>query len=217
MHILTDLQVQALNILSKESTIVQEFYWTGGTVLAEFYLQHRLSEDIDLFSIKEVQVEPLRVLIQTLAQKLRAQRVEYDNYLGLHTFFIVKDEHKLKIDFNYYPFEKIGERNKFLDIEYDSFDDIIANKMQTIGTKPRSRDFIDLYFASKYQPLELKSMMKLTQLKFDWYISPLQYSSGFSKAFDFVDEPMLVKPLDKEDYRTFFEGILSDLRGLVLY
>jgi hypothetical protein len=38
-----------------------DFYLTGGTALAEFYLQHRLSEDLDFFSEQEVESQAIAV------------------------------------------------------------------------------------------------------------------------------------------------------------
>ncbi len=45
--ILTPKQLNFLELVSKEKQLTSRFYFTGGTALAEFYLQHRLSEDID--------------------------------------------------------------------------------------------------------------------------------------------------------------------------
>jgi len=47
--ILTPIQQSLLSALSKESTVVDNFYLSGGTALAEFYLYHRYSEDLDFF------------------------------------------------------------------------------------------------------------------------------------------------------------------------
>ena len=49
MEILTPFQKQALKAIG-ESPLVDNFYLTGGTALSAFYLQHRLSEDLDFFS-----------------------------------------------------------------------------------------------------------------------------------------------------------------------
>jgi predicted nucleotidyltransferase component of viral defense system len=55
--ILTPQQLNFLELASQEPQITKRFYLTGGTALAEFYLKHRLSEDIDLFT-QEQEVEP---------------------------------------------------------------------------------------------------------------------------------------------------------------
>ena len=52
--ILSEKQIRILEIISQSKDICQSFYLTGGTALAEFYLQHRFSEDLDFFSEKEV-------------------------------------------------------------------------------------------------------------------------------------------------------------------
>ncbi|MEK7458532.1 MAG: nucleotidyl transferase AbiEii/AbiGii toxin family protein, partial [Patescibacteria group bacterium] len=48
--ILTPNQHKLLECAAQSSGIVDTFYLTGGTALAEFYLHHRLSEDLDFFS-----------------------------------------------------------------------------------------------------------------------------------------------------------------------
>lgn len=49
--ILTALQS---NFLREFFDRTQEFYLTGGTALSAFYLQHRLSEDLDFFTNNDV-------------------------------------------------------------------------------------------------------------------------------------------------------------------
>ncbi len=43
---LYDLQDRALNYIQRANT---DFYLTGGTALSRFYLNHRYSDDLDLF------------------------------------------------------------------------------------------------------------------------------------------------------------------------
>lgn len=52
MQILTSLQEEVLRIFD-ETEEAELFYLTGGTALAAFYLQHRLSRDLDLFTTEE--------------------------------------------------------------------------------------------------------------------------------------------------------------------
>ncbi len=51
--ILSENQARILNLLASEKVITDNFYLSGGTALAEFYLLHRLSEDLDFFSPNE--------------------------------------------------------------------------------------------------------------------------------------------------------------------
>ena len=47
--ILSEQQKRLLELLGGEKIVANSFYFTGGTVLAEYYLHHRLSEDLDFF------------------------------------------------------------------------------------------------------------------------------------------------------------------------
>lgn len=51
--ILTAYQQQLLDQAASDQVICSKYYLTGGTALSKFYLQHRLSYDIDLFTEKE--------------------------------------------------------------------------------------------------------------------------------------------------------------------
>ena len=50
LTILDSYQKKFLELVLSEPYLLKRFYWTGGTVLSEFYLHHRESHDIDLFS-----------------------------------------------------------------------------------------------------------------------------------------------------------------------
>jgi len=54
-EILTKQQKLALKLLAK-TDISANFYFSGGTALAYYYLEHRKSEDLDFFS--EVEFDP---------------------------------------------------------------------------------------------------------------------------------------------------------------
>lgn len=54
--ILTSKQLDFLELAQAQPSITKRFYFTGGTALAEFYLHHGISEDIDLFS--ELEINP---------------------------------------------------------------------------------------------------------------------------------------------------------------
>jgi len=50
---LTDEQKKFLEFFKKTPLLNKSFYFSGGTALSEFYLQHRFSEDLDFFSENE--------------------------------------------------------------------------------------------------------------------------------------------------------------------
>lgn len=215
--ILTSLQIKVLGSLSNERGLLENFYWTGGTVLSEFYLKHRLSEDIDLFSESEVNVLATNSLIEKLRKSTEGKNINYTNYLGLHTYSInYTGNQNIKIDFNYYPFPRIEKGGMYKSISYDSYLDILVNKIQTIYTKPRGRDFVDLYFANKKSALNLKELIKFSKSKFDWHIDPLQLASQLMKAEELYESSRLLIPLDKRKFKELFESWVIQLKSDVI-
>ena len=203
--ILTPRQEEFLNLVSKEKYLYKRFYFTGGTPLCAFYLFHRLSEDIDLFSETEINLLPIRAFIGKVKKKLNIKKIDYRQFLGLHSFelyFSKKDI--LKVDFNYYPFPRIKKGIKYKNIEVDSILDIAVNKIHTIAMKPRARDFIDIYFIIREKKYKFYNLLMHAKAKFDWHIDPIQLGSRLLEAKDLTDYPRMLKKIDNQEWKEFF-------------
>ena len=86
--ILTPFQRKLLDILAIDPYIIKRFYFTGGTVLSEFYLQHRLSEDFDLFSEREVYLPQVVAFLTKIKSKIGIVEREHRPFMGLHSFML---------------------------------------------------------------------------------------------------------------------------------
>lgn len=74
-NILTAKQLDFLELAQAQAAITRKFYLTGGTALAQFYFQHRLSEDIDLFSEEEVEPSAIEPFLQKISIKLGISKI----------------------------------------------------------------------------------------------------------------------------------------------
>src|SRR3989338_3960190 len=117
--ILTARQLDFLELAQSEPSIVKNYYLTGGTALAVFYYQHRLSEDIDLFiEKKEVDPKVLETFLEKISPRLNIVSRKRAQMLGLVSYTLVfKDSTSLKVDFNYYPFPRIEKGVRFKNLE----------------------------------------------------------------------------------------------------
>lgn len=175
--ILSENQKKLLDLLSKEQSICANFYLTGGTALAEFYLHHRLSEDLDFFSEHEFDPQSISVVLK-------------------------KNQ---KATFTYFPFTRIEQKEKIGELFIDSLIDIAVNKIFTIYQKPRSRDFIDLYLILTHSPeLTIDSLIEKAQIKFDHYIDPVQLGAQYMKAKELKDYPRMLEKFDESMWQNFF-------------
>lgn len=210
--ILKPIHRQFLEAINQENYITQNYYWTGGTVLAEFYLKHRESEDIDLFiEDKEVYLPPIVSFIDKFAEKIEAEKISHETFLGLESFKIQLKDSMFKVDFNYYPFPRINIGKKWKNIEIDSLLDIAVNKVHTAFMKPRTRDFVDLYFIFKEAKYDLKYLILQAKAKFDWHIDPIQLGHKFSYVVKLSDYPRMLVPFDKKKMETFFLKLAKSL------
>jgi predicted nucleotidyltransferase component of viral defense system len=211
--VLSKNQRNILDIISKDKTLCDNFYLTGGTALAGFYLHHRLSEDLDFFSEEEFDPQSISVFLKKIRNKAKIKKVEYQQSFNRNLFFLdLVNGDKIKMEFTYFPFARIEKKEKIGDLFVDSVLDIAVNKVFTIYQKPRARDFIDLYFIlKKYKELSLDDLVKKAQIKFGNYIDPIQLGVQYMKAKGLKDFPKMLVDIKEDEWQEFF---ISEARKL---
>ncbi|HCC59908.1 MAG: hypothetical protein A2402_00765 [Candidatus Staskawiczbacteria bacterium RIFOXYC1_FULL_37_43] len=216
--ILSENQQNILKIISKDKTLCDNFYLTGGTALAEFYLNHRLSEDLDFFSEKEFDPQSISVFFEKIKKEAKIKKVEFQQSFNRNLFFLdLADGDKVKMEFTFFPFERIDKKNKIGDLYIDSLLDIAVNKVFTIYQKPRSRDFIDLYFIlQKDRKLYLDELVKKAQIKFGNYIDPIQLGAQYMKAKELKDFPKMLADVKENDWQEFFISEAKKLSSKII-
>ena len=213
--ILTPKQLKFLELAEKNRQITSRFYLTGGTVLSEFYLRHRLSEDLDLFSEEEVKPEMVEAFLKKISPKLKVSKIIKEHYLGLFSYKLFYSKTKyLKVDFNFYPFPRIEKGKRFGNLEINSIYDIVVNKIHTIAMRTIARDFVDIYFIlreTEYNDLE--KIRLDSQAKFDWPLEPKNLISQFLKVKDIQDKdyPKMLRPFNRKEMEDFFLGLAKSL------
>ena len=204
--ILSKNQKDILTIISKDKSICDNFYLTGGTALAEFYLHHRLSEDLDFFSENEFEPQNISVFLEKIKKEAKIKKVEFQQSFNRNLFFLdLTDGGMIKTEFTYFPFVRIEKKEKIGDLYIDSLLDIAVNKVFTIYQKPRSRDFIDLYFILKRdKKLSLGDLVKKAQIKFDNYLDSIQLGAQYMKAKELKDFPKMLVDIKENIWQDFF-------------
>jgi predicted nucleotidyltransferase component of viral defense system len=203
--ILTPLQKTFISKVSENNKLIKGFYLTGGTALAEYYLQHRYSEDLDFFSIKEINIMGINVFLKKISPLIKIKKIDFQQSFNRNIFFLHTRREILKTEFTYFPFEQVVKPNKQNGIFIDSLTDIAVNKLFTIFQNPRARDFIDLYFILKLRKgLTLKKLVSLARIKFDSNIDPIQLGTQLFKAKTISDLPNMIIKIDSSLWRNFF-------------
>lgn len=198
-------QKNILEIISQDANICQNFYLTGGTALAEFYLKHRLSEDLDFFAEEEFDFRFVSVFFKKNQEKMGIKKVDYKNSFNRNLFFLhLKNKEIIKTEFTFFPFPRIEKKIKKENLSIDSLLDIAVNKLFTIYQKPRSRDFVDFYLILRQTNWKIEDLIKKAKIKFDWHIDYLELGSKFLLAKKVKDYPIMLKKENPKIWQDFF-------------
>lgn len=216
MEILTKNQRVLLVKIGLEKTIRGNFYLTGGTALAVFYLQHRYSEDLDFFSETEFAPEGILVFLKKIKLETGIVKIDYQQNLNRNLFFLEFSDGVVKIEFTFFPFPRIETSHQEMGIQIDSLLDIAVNKLFSIYQRSNARDYIDLYFICQRQKWTVEELIKKAKVKFDWHIDPLQLGTQFIKAEDIKDYPRMIRSISDNEWRGFFVAEAKKLKDQII-
>lgn len=203
MKVLTALQEDFLLTFSK-TTLKDIFFLTGGTALSAFYLEHRISEDMDFFTEEEGEVARVLPLIQDIVAELKGELDVKRSFRSYLEFFITRSEELLRCDFALDSPFRLGEKvfKEEYGIYVDNVLDISCNKLSALYDRGDPKDFVDIYFIDR----EVIPFEKLVEEARKKHIGLDNYWLAVSLAR--VEElsilPRLLKPVTIEELKGFF-------------
>lgn len=204
--ILTFEQSKALKSIAR-SPLSKHFYFSGGTALAHYYLHHRYSEDLDFFSVDEIDIQSVSIEIKSLQKTLQFTSIDFQSSFNRNLYFLsFPSEKVLKLEFTYFPFQQVEPPAQIDGLMVDSAIDIATNKLFTIVQNPRGRDFYDLYAIINKYGYILEQLRKLAKQKFDWHIDPLHMASMLNGVDQHLDDPILAKHIERSEVIHFFQS-----------
>ncbi len=202
--ILNKKQKVILEEFSRDPSLSSVFYFTGGTALSEFYLQHRESEDLDFFSQKSFDPQLVLQRVETWSKKYDF-RIKPSFVEPTHIYILnFSDGEQLKIDFAYYPYPKLAPEKKLDGVLMDSFLDIGANKLLAVNQRTEVKDFVDLYFI--LQNLNFWQLRDGVKAKFNVNLEPYLTAADYLKVADFEFLPKMLRELSLETLKEFFQS-----------
>lgn len=209
-NLLTSLQKILLSAF-QESDLSKHYYWSGGTALSYYYLQHRLSEDLDFFSNELFFDEYMAAEFLRLKKAVNAGKMIEQKRLNRHQLFFEVKKEILKVEFVYYPFQTLEKRktDKEFGIKIDSLRDIAANKMHAAFERSEPKDIFDLYWIIQKGNFKFLTLFKWVEKKFGSNIDPAAFSAkilGNIASLEKIKPLMLNNALlNVEKIKRFFE------------
>ncbi len=210
---LTPRQKKFLAVVLQTPYFLKRFYLTGGTALSYWYLHHRVSNDIDFFSEQEVNVSYINQWLAERQKVIGYSDLTHSQQFGFNTYQLkFPDREILKVDFNYYPSERIERGVTWKGLMIDSLYDIAVNKFYTIATSPRARDYVDLYSILKEDQWTLEQLRKDSVIKFGIHVEILLIARQLLRVKEFTEIPQMLIPVDRHKMEEFFVGLAKSLK-----
>ncbi|QQS60961.1 MAG: nucleotidyl transferase AbiEii/AbiGii toxin family protein [Candidatus Moraniibacteriota bacterium] len=178
----------------KDIPLLERFYLAGGTALA-IEIGHRISVDLDFFSLQRFEREKLK---KYLSQKGSMTLVSEDE----GTLHCILDG--VKLSFLEYPYKMLFEFVEFSGIKLADERDIASMKIDAVSSRGSKKDFIDIYFLLK--KYKLSEIIGCFEEKF----SDIQYNTihiykslVFFENADLEPMPVMIVPLDWEGVKKY--------------
>ncbi len=164
IHQLYPFQDEILKIINDKGT---PFYLSGGTAASRGYLNHRFSDDLDLF-VNDDEQFPLFSdrIIQALTKKNGLELNVILKESRFVRFFVEKNKMILKVELiNDVP-SHIGEIMEHGILgKLDSAENILANKITAIIDRREPKDFSDIWGFCVHLKMSLKFSIENAQSK----------------------------------------------------
>jgi len=216
--IVTELQRDILHAFSYIPDS-QSFYLSGGTALADFYLAHRKSFDLDLFTPENGLVLPFSRILEKEFEERFSMRVirrlesyvEYELGIGAESTRV-----QLAYDSPY----RFGEPiESDLKVKVNDYQDLVVDKLLAFFGRAEPRDAIDLFFILEREDIwELARSAEKKDPGFDLYWLAI----ALEKVRDFPDDistwPIeMIKEVNprqlKEQFLSLAEDIMVRIRA----
>ena len=202
------VQREVLTRLITHPDIEKNFFLTGGTALSVFYLHHRLSDDLDLFTKDFSSFAEIDFWIKTNWPNENVKIKEASQFLS----FLIKD---VKVDFviDTLSIDEKRERHMFENGHYlliDTISNIVSNKFCTVVSRTEPKDYIDFYMILKSFPtIKIEDIYRKSRLKDAIFDDPPTAAFQLETGIAFIKEnpviiPKVLQQIDMPDFYEFY-------------
>jgi hypothetical protein len=126
------------------------FFLTGGAALAGYYLGHRSTNDLDLFTLDDEAFERGRFVLADVARELEAGVEARHHAPGFERWVVRGGDDSVVIDVVRERAPQVyGEKVVREGVRLDPVEEILANKLTTLLSRAEERDLVDVLFLER--------------------------------------------------------------------
>jgi len=209
----TTSQRDILLSLFEIQIIEESFFLTGGTALSVFYLFHRQSMDLDLFTLNQLELGEVDFSIKKIFQNDIKTIKASPNFIS-YLIREVKVDIVIDLLSNKESRKKVMlENGHYLTI--DTINNIASNKFCTIVSRTEPKDFVDFYFINNSFPyIDISKLYDNARKKDAIFDDPPTVAFQIEEGINFLKNhqeifPKILKKFDFDDFVNFYKGVIN--------
>jgi len=208
----SDNQRQLLSSMFSNKDVKDNFFLTGGTALSVFYLYHRLSDDLDFFTIQYSDLSEIDHWIQRKFENV--VKINENEFLLSYLINNVKAEFVIDhLSIN--DKKQVFISSEQVEMKIDSIRNISSNKLCTLVSRSEVKDFIDFYFLNQNSKQDAIDHIYADSIEKDRIFEDTPtVAFKIEEGFEFVRNsydilPRLLRNLDKNDFENFYTDLIK--------
>ena len=193
------------------------FFLTGGTALSVFYLRHRVSDDLDLFTLASINMSELDQWLRAEWKGACSKIKEGPKFLS----FLLDET---KVEFVHDPLSNGDERPSVVlergkRLRVDNLRNIVSNKLGAMVSRQEPKDFADFYFIAKQDPgLDREHVWQDARHKDAIFDDPPTAAFQLEEGLALIREkpdllPEIRMDLDLKEFLDYFTGLAKWIYG----
>lgn len=187
------------------------FYLTGGAALVGFYLGHRETNDLDLFTL-ENEVENGFALAREAARSLGATVEAIQTAPDFRRLLVRRGDEAIVVDLiREYVFQLEREKREIGGISIDSAEEILANKLCALLSRSEIRDLVDVrelekagFSLAEALAVAAKKDAGLTPAQLAWVLNQIKFG----------DEVQPPSGISVAELRAYLDDLIRRLKQL---
>lgn len=199
---------ESLLELLVDNGATKDFYMAGGTA-ASLRLGHRLSYDLDFFSVKEFNTG---LMVQKLSS---IGRFELSGEAWCTVSGILND---IRVSFMAYKYPLLYPTKEFRGVKVADLRDIALMKITAISGRGSKRDFIDLYAICK-EIMSIGDLLELFKEKYKdtkYSMYHIVKSLGYFEDAEMETDPIILADITWSEVKNYFAREQQELFRLGL-
>lgn len=184
------------------------FYFTGAMALSAYYLQHRVSADIDIFCPEE---NLIPIVARKLSEALNHGGISVQIIRSFGSFWealLQEGTDTIRIQLAYDTPFHLADFSEHDGVQVHSLDDLAAGKLLALFARAEERDFIDVYLLVTEKKYTMGRLIELARRK-DPGVDDYYLALAFEQVDRLPDASeklhlTLLREIDMQEVKRFF-------------